>query len=90
MNTFKEEVQGRLLNTRTVRAVRMAPPSLLQVEHVQKHTVPSGPAILSVFVLGLERLAMIGTKPDSEDDWKRVCMVLLDFRKQAGSSTKSS
>lgn len=26
MNTFKAEVQGRLLNTRTVRAVRVAPP----------------------------------------------------------------
>lgn len=52
MNASEVEIQGRLLNTSTEKAVRMAPPSLLQVECVQKDAVPSGPTVLSVFVLG--------------------------------------
>lgn len=43
----------------------MALSSFLQVECVQKDTVPSGPIVLRVFDVGLERLAVTGPKPGS-------------------------
>lgn len=35
------------------------------MERVQKDAVPSGPTVLSMFDLGLEGLAVTGTKPGS-------------------------
>jgi len=44
--------------------------NLLQLACVAKNAVPLGPTALSMLVLGLERLAVTGAKPDSEDDWR--------------------